>query len=123
MGDKDTSKTSVKSDIQRATAEDDLKRPRRNTKVEKNKNESHKIQPWWFLLQTQKLTFAGVVGQNGAGPHLFALDGLTGARLGARGPRGPAAQDAVPRARHIAGFRLQSFGGRAQLSVHLLSWT
>lgn len=71
--------------------------------------------------QTHKRTFPGVVGQDGAGPHLFALHGLTGTGLRARGPRGPAAEHAVPGARHLAGFRLRSFGRRAQVPVGLLS--
>lgn len=42
------------------------------------------------------LTFPGVVGQDGAGPHLLALDGLTGAGLRASGPGRPVAEHAVP---------------------------
>lgn len=68
------------------------------------------------------LTFAGVVGQDGARPHLLALDVLAGAGLGAGGPRRPVAEHAVPRAGHLAGHGLRRGRGRAQAAVHLPSW-
>lgn len=43
-----------------------------------------------------RLTFPGVVGQNGAGPHLLPLDAFAGARLRAGRPRRPVAEHAVP---------------------------
>lgn len=68
------------------------------------------------------LTFPGVVGQNGAGPQLLPLDGLTGAGLRAGRPGRPVAEHTVPRARHLTGHRLRSRGWRAEIFVHLLSW-
>lgn len=68
-----------------------------------------------------RLTFPGVVGQNGACPHLLPLDGLAGAGLGAGGPGRPVAENAVPRARHLAGYGLWSRGRRAEIPVHLRS--
>lgn len=44
----------------------------------------------------RRLTFPGVVRQNGTRPHLFALDGLTGARLRTSRPWGPVTEHAVP---------------------------
>lgn len=80
---------------------------------------------WWAAAGAAgrwRLTFAGVVSQNGAGPHLLPFDGLAGAGLRAGGPRGPVAEHAVPRARHLAGHGLRGRGGWAEVSVHRLSW-
>lgn len=68
-----------------------------------------------------RLTFPGVVSQNGASPHLLALDGLAGARLRARGPGRPVAEHAVSRARHLAGHGLWSCRRRAEIPVHRLT--
>lgn len=55
-----------------------------------------------------RLTFPGVVRQNGTGPHLLALHGLTGAGLRAGGPGRPVAEHAVSCTGHLTGDGLQS---------------
>lgn len=67
------------------------------------------------------LTFPSIVGQNGACPHLFALDGLTGAGLRASRPHRPLTEDTVSRARNFTGHGLRGWRGRAQTPVHLIS--
>ena len=47
------------------------------------------------ILNVAELTFPGVVGQDGARPHLLPLDGLTGAGLRAAGPGRPITEHAV----------------------------
>lgn len=70
----------------------------------------------------RRLTFPGVVGQDGSRPHLLPLDVLAGAGLRTGRPRRPVAEHAVPGARHLTGNGLRRRGWRTETSVHPLSW-
>lgn len=74
------------------------------------------------MVRGRSLTFPGVVGQNGAGPHLLPLHRLTRAGLGAGGPRRPVAEHAVSGARHVASHGLWGRERRAEGAVHRLTW-
>lgn len=72
-------------------------------------------------VRARHLTFTGVVGQDGARPHLLPLHVLARAGLRAGGPRRPVTEHAVPGARNLAGHRLWGRRRRAQAGVHWLT--
>lgn len=68
------------------------------------------------------LTFACVVGQDGASSRLLALRVLPRAGVRAVRPAGPGTQRAVLRTRHLAHERHGQNGVPAQLPSHKLTW-